>query len=166
MRFSCFYWFIMTLVIFSSTNISLKLLTVFTDLINLEVTLSEVILSFNALYAFLSGGPENVSTSISPATALSNGTLYTDRGSSVTLRCSGSSYPSQHLTWAFSGDSSSNDSLVSGSGSSLEFTIQNIQPSAQGVYSCMAHNPVSNVTVISRKELLVYCKYHKQDNLL
>uniref|UniRef100_A0A3Q2VDQ4 V-set and immunoglobulin domain containing 10 n=1 Tax=Haplochromis burtoni TaxID=8153 RepID=A0A3Q2VDQ4_HAPBU len=121
-----------------------------------QVTLSEVILSFNALYAFLSGGPENVSTSISPATALSNGTLYTDRGSSVTLRCSGSSYPSQHLTWAFSGDSSSNDSLVSGSGSSLEFTIQNIQPSAQGVYSCMAHNPVSNMTVISRTELLVY----------
>ncbi|XP_005743115.1 V-set and immunoglobulin domain-containing protein 10 isoform X2 [Pundamilia nyererei] len=104
----------------------------------------------------VTSGPENVSTSISPATALSNGTLYTDRGSSVTLRCSGSSYPSQHLTWAFSGDSSSNDSLVSGSGSSLEFTIQNIQPSAQGVYSCRAHNPVSNVTVISRKELLVY----------
>ncbi|XP_039906574.1 V-set and immunoglobulin domain-containing protein 10 isoform X2 [Simochromis diagramma] len=104
----------------------------------------------------VTNGPENVSTSISPATALSNGTLYTDRGSSVTLKCSGSSYPSQHLTWAFSGDSSSNDSLVSGSGSSLEFTIQNIQPSAQGVYSCRAHNPVSNVTVISRTELLVY----------
>lgn len=104
----------------------------------------------------VTSGPENVSTSISPATALSNGTFYTDRGSSVTLKCSGSSYPSQHLTWAFRGDLSSNDSLVSGSGSSLEFTIQNIQPSAQGVYSCRAHNPVSNVTVISSTELLVY----------
>lgn len=104
----------------------------------------------------VTSGPENVSTSISPATALSNRTLFTYRGSSVTLRCSSSSYLSQHLTWAFRGDSSSNDSLVSGSGSSLEFTIQDIQPSAQGFYSCRAHNPVSNVTVDSSTELLVY----------
>uniref|UniRef100_A0A3Q0T605 V-set and immunoglobulin domain containing 10 n=1 Tax=Amphilophus citrinellus TaxID=61819 RepID=A0A3Q0T605_AMPCI len=116
----------------------------------------QVTLSVNALYVFISGGSENVSTSISPATALPNGTLFTSRGSSLTLNCSRSSYPSQQLTWAFRGDSSSNDSLLSGSGSWLDFRIENIQASAQGVYSCMAHNPVSNQTVSKSTELLVY----------
>ncbi|XP_030593818.1 V-set and immunoglobulin domain-containing protein 10 isoform X2 [Archocentrus centrarchus] len=104
----------------------------------------------------VSSGSENVSTSISPATALPNGTLFTSRGSSLTLNCSRSSHPSQQLTWAFRGDSSSNDSLLSGSGSWLDFRIENIQASAQGVYSCMAHNPVSNQTVSKSTELLVY----------
>ncbi|XP_029295730.1 V-set and immunoglobulin domain-containing protein 10 [Cottoperca gobio] len=101
-------------------------------------------------------GPENVSASISPATALSNGTLIVCRGSSVSFNCSGSSYPSQQLTWAFRGASFSNESLVSTSGSWLDFRIENIQPSAQGVYSCRANNTVSLQTVNTSTQLLVY----------
>lgn len=104
----------------------------------------------------VTSGPENVSLSIGPATALSNGTLIVYRGSSVTFNCSGSSYPSQELTWAFRGDSSSNNSLVSASGPWLDFRLEDIQPSAQGVYSCRAHNPVSHQAVNKSMQLLVY----------
>lgn len=104
----------------------------------------------------VTSGPENVSTSITPTTALSNGTLIAHRGSSISFNCSGSSYPSQQLTWAFRGASSSNDSLVSTSGSWLDFRIEDIQPSAQGVYSCRANNTVSHQAVDKATELLVY----------
>lgn len=104
----------------------------------------------------VAGGPENVSTSVSPATSLSNGTLFAIRGSSVTFNCSASSYPSQQLTWGFTGASSSNASLVSRSGSWLDLRIDDIQPSAQGVYSCSARNNVSQQTVNKSSELLVY----------
>lgn len=111
----------------------------------------------------LSGGPENVSTSIGPATALSNGTLIVYRGSAVSFNCSGSSYPSQQLTWAFSGASSSNESLASTSGSWLDFRIEDVQPSAQGVYSCRAENAFSHQTVNKSTQLLVYCKYREKN---
>uniref|UniRef100_A0A3P8SSX5 V-set and immunoglobulin domain containing 10 n=1 Tax=Amphiprion percula TaxID=161767 RepID=A0A3P8SSX5_AMPPE len=104
----------------------------------------------------VASGPENVSTSVSPATSLSNGTLFAVRGSSVTFNCSASSYPSQQLTWGFTGASSSNASLVSSSGSWLDLRIDDIQPSAQGVYSCSARNNVSQQTVNRSSELLVY----------
>ncbi|XP_040897794.1 V-set and immunoglobulin domain-containing protein 10 [Toxotes jaculatrix] len=104
----------------------------------------------------VTSGPENVSMSIGPATALSNGTLIAYRGSTVSFTCSGSSYPSQRLTWAFRGASSSNDSLVSTSGSSLDYRIENIQPSAQGVYTCRANNTVSHQAVNKSTQLLVY----------
>nr|XP_046241493.1 V-set and immunoglobulin domain-containing protein 10 [Scatophagus argus] len=104
----------------------------------------------------VAGGPENVSTSIGPATALSNGTLITYRGSTVSFNCSGSSYPSQQLTWTFTGASASNGSLVSSSGSSLHYRIDNIQPGAQGVYSCRAQNTFSLQEVNKSTELLVY----------
>lgn len=110
---------------------------------------------------FFSGGPENVSTSIDPVTTLSNGTLVALRGSTVLFNCSGSSYPSQQLTWSFKGASSSNNSLVSNSGSWLDFRIEDIQPRSQGVYSCMANNTVSHQAVNKSTQLLVYCKYHK-----
>ncbi|XP_062272972.1 V-set and immunoglobulin domain-containing protein 10 [Scomber scombrus] len=100
--------------------------------------------------------PENVTISVGPATALSNGTLFIFLGSTVNFNCSGSSYPSQQLTLAFRGASSSNNSLVSTSGSWLDFKITDIQPSAQGVYSCLAQNPVSGQTVNKSTELLVY----------
>ncbi|XP_029367511.1 V-set and immunoglobulin domain-containing protein 10 isoform X2 [Echeneis naucrates] len=103
----------------------------------------------------VTAGPENVFLSVSPATT-SNGTVVVYRGSAVTFNCSGTSYPSQQLTLAFRGSSSSNDSLVSGSGDWLVFTIEDIQPSAQGVYSCRAHNDVSHETVNRSVELLVY----------
>ncbi|XP_051279854.1 V-set and immunoglobulin domain-containing protein 10 [Dicentrarchus labrax] len=104
----------------------------------------------------VTSGPENVSTSIGPATALSNGTLIAYRGSTVSFNCSGVSYPSQQLTWAFRGASSSNESLVSTSGSWLDFRIEDIQPSAQGVYSCRAHNTFSHQAVNKSTQLLVY----------
>lgn len=104
-----------------------------------------------------------MSTSIGPATALSNGTLIAYRGSSVSFNCSGSSYPSQQLTWVFSGGASSMESLVSTSGPWLDFGLKDIQPSAQGVYSCRAHNTVSHQAVNKSTQLLVYCKYHGQN---
>ncbi|XP_071339812.1 V-set and immunoglobulin domain-containing protein 10 isoform X2 [Trachinotus anak] len=104
----------------------------------------------------VTSGPENVSTSIGPATALSNGTLVVYRGLTISFNCSGSSYPSQQLTWAFRGASSSNDSLVSASGAWLDYRIEDIQPSAQGVYSCRARNTVSHQAVNKSTQLLVY----------
>ncbi|XP_042337466.1 V-set and immunoglobulin domain-containing protein 10-like, partial [Plectropomus leopardus] len=103
-----------------------------------------------------SGGPENVAVSISPSTALSNGTLIVHRGSSVSFNCSGSSYPSQQLTWTFTGASSSNESLASGSGPWLNLRIEDIQPSAQGLYSCRVHNNVSHQAANTSTQLLVY----------
>ncbi|KAK1893049.1 V-set and immunoglobulin domain containing protein 10 [Dissostichus eleginoides] len=104
----------------------------------------------------VTNGPENVSLSIGPATALSNGTLIVYRGSTVSFNCSGSSYPSQQLTWAFRGAGSSNQSLASAPGPWLDFRIQNVQPSAQGVYSCKANNTVSLQAANKSTELLVY----------
>ncbi|XP_028271063.1 V-set and immunoglobulin domain-containing protein 10 isoform X3 [Parambassis ranga] len=104
----------------------------------------------------VTSGPESVSTSITSTTTLSNGTLYTKKGSLVSFNCSASSYPSQRLTWAFRGASSSNDSLVSASGSWLDFRIENVQPGDQGVYSCRAENTVSHETANKSTELLVY----------
>ncbi|XP_038558369.1 V-set and immunoglobulin domain-containing protein 10 [Micropterus salmoides] len=104
----------------------------------------------------VASGPENVSVSISPATALPNGTLFTYRGSKVSFECSSFSYPSQQLTWAFRGASSSNESLLSTSGSRLNYSIDNIQPSAQGFYSCRANNTISHQAVNKSTELLVY----------
>ncbi|KAG8011908.1 V-set and immunoglobulin domain-containing protein 10 [Nibea albiflora] len=49
----------------------------------------------------VASGPENVSTSIGPATALSNGTLIAFGGTTISFNCSGSSYPSQELRWSF-----------------------------------------------------------------
>ncbi|XP_071753831.2 V-set and immunoglobulin domain-containing protein 10 [Centroberyx gerrardi] len=101
-------------------------------------------------------GPENVSTSIGPAAALPNGTFVTYRGSNVSFNCSSSSYPSHNLSWSFSGASSSNGSLVSGAGSWLDFRIEDIQPAAQGEYSCRAQNTVSLQAANRSTQLLVY----------
>ncbi|CAJ1069481.1 V-set and immunoglobulin domain-containing protein 10 isoform X2 [Xyrichtys novacula] len=101
-------------------------------------------------------GPENISTSISPATTLPNRTLTVHQGSSVSFSCSASSYPSQQLTWSFRGATSSNESLVSSSGSFLDFRIDDIQPSNQGVYTCTAYNNFTKQVVNQSSELLVY----------
>ncbi|XP_036953773.1 V-set and immunoglobulin domain-containing protein 10 [Acanthopagrus latus] len=104
----------------------------------------------------VTSGPEGLSASIGPATALSNGTLIAYKGSTVTFNCSGTAYPSVQLSWAFSGASFSNDSLVSTSGSFLKFRMEDIQPSAQGVYSCRAQNTLTHQTLNKSTELLVY----------
>lgn len=104
----------------------------------------------------VTSGPENMSASIGPASVLSNGTLTVRRGSTITFNCSSSSYPTQQLTWAFRGATSSNETLASASRSWLDFRIEDIQPSAQGLYSCRAHNTVSQQAVNKSTELLVY----------
>ncbi|XP_032372995.1 V-set and immunoglobulin domain-containing protein 10 [Etheostoma spectabile] len=101
-------------------------------------------------------GPEKISVSIFPATALSNGTLIAYQGSTVFFNCSGSSYPSQQLTWTFSGNSSSNKLLFTDSKSWLYFRIEDIQARAQGIYSCSANNTVSHQTANKSTQLLVY----------
>ncbi|CAN9512956.1 unnamed protein product [Ophioblennius macclurei] len=114
--------------------------------------------SFQAVVLLqVASGPDNVSISIGgTVTRLSNGTLFTSRGSNVSFLCSGSSYPSQELTLAFSGASSSNVSMASASSASLAFSKGNIQPGDQGVYSCQAHNNVSHQRAINSMPLLVY----------
>ncbi|KAM4616094.1 V-set and immunoglobulin domain-containing protein 10 [Polymixia lowei] len=102
------------------------------------------------------GGPENVSTSIGPATVLSNGTHVVYLGSAVSFNCSSYSYPSQNLSWRFHGANSSNDSLASGSGSWLDFRMEDIQPSAQGEYICRAQNTLSHREADRSTQLLVY----------
>ncbi|XP_074526887.1 V-set and immunoglobulin domain-containing protein 10 [Halichoeres trimaculatus] len=104
----------------------------------------------------VASGPANISTSITPSTALSNRTLIVHRDSTVSFNCSASSYPAQLLTWSFRGATSSNESLVSSSGSWLDFRIDHIQPSDQGVYTCRANNSVSSQAVNESTELLVY----------
>ncbi|KAG7236492.1 hypothetical protein INR49_000866 [Caranx melampygus] len=101
-------------------------------------------------------GPDRVSTSIDPGHVLPNGTIIVYQGSSISFNCSASSYPSQQLTWAFTGASSSNVSLTSGSRAWLVYRIEDVQPSAQGVYSCTANNTVSYQAVNRSSQLLVY----------
>ncbi|XP_056150884.1 V-set and immunoglobulin domain-containing protein 10 [Lampris incognitus] len=100
----------------------------------------------------VAGGPQNVSTSISPATTLPNGTFIVSQGSNVSFNCSSSSYPSQNLSWVSPG----NRSLVSGGGSWLDFRIKDVQPSDQGEYICGARNSLSHRTASQSTQLLVY----------
>ncbi|KAM7018130.1 V-set and immunoglobulin domain-containing protein 10 [Tautogolabrus adspersus] len=104
----------------------------------------------------VASGPENVSTSISPASTLSNWTLTVHRGTTVSFNCSAYSYPTQELTWSFRGATSNNKSLASSSRSWLDFRIDNIQPSNQGLYTCMANNTFTHQAVNKDTELLVY----------
>lgn len=114
--------------------------------------------TFHARVLFqVASGPDNVSISIDPGAVLPNGTHTSISGSSVFFICSGVSYPSGELTLSFSGLMYSNKSLANNTGKSImEHRIDNIQPSAQGIYSCIAHNQVSNQNVTKSAELLVY----------
>lgn len=114
--------------------------------------------SYRETCCFFSGGPGNVTTSISPTTVLPNGTLVAYRGSAVSFICAGPSGPSQQLTLAFTGAAARNNSLISTSGSLLDFRIKDIQPSDQGTYTCRAANTTSQHVLERSTELLVYCK--------
>ncbi|XP_056890004.1 V-set and immunoglobulin domain-containing protein 10 isoform X2 [Takifugu flavidus] len=100
--------------------------------------------------------PGNLTTSISPASALSNGTLFVSRGSDVSFNCSTSSGSSRELAWAFRGAAASNGSLVSTSGPWLVFRIAAIQPGDQGLYVCSSLDNVTQQGVEASSELLVY----------
>nr|XP_057925625.1 V-set and immunoglobulin domain-containing protein 10 isoform X2 [Doryrhamphus excisus] len=105
----------------------------------------------------VASAPANMSMSIVPATLLSNGTLVTYRGSTVSFHCAASSYPSQRLTWIFRGVSAGDGSLVSTAEASwLDFRLKDIQADAQGVYSCTANNTVSHQAANKSAQLLVY----------
>ncbi|KAJ0019918.1 hypothetical protein NQD34_007487 [Periophthalmus magnuspinnatus] len=101
-------------------------------------------------------GPDNVSFSVDPAVVLPNGTFTVVRGAAVYFMCSGRSYPSPELRLTFSGASNSSRSVVNNTGAVLEYSTQNIQPSAQGNYTCSAHNPVSHQRHEKSAEVLVY----------
>uniref|UniRef100_A0AAV2MQG3 Ig-like domain-containing protein n=1 Tax=Knipowitschia caucasica TaxID=637954 RepID=A0AAV2MQG3_KNICA len=105
----------------------------------------------------VASGPDNVSIAITPAGVLPNGTFTTFRGESVYIICAGVSYPAQELTLSFNGLTNSTTSLVNHTGNEvLEYRMDNIQPSAQGIYSCMAHNEVSDQKGNKSAEVLVY----------
>ncbi|XP_020774733.2 V-set and immunoglobulin domain-containing protein 10 isoform X1 [Boleophthalmus pectinirostris] len=106
-------------------------------------------------------GPANVSLVIDPVqkypTVLPNGTYTIIKGSSVYFMCSAFSYPSQELTLAFTGLTNGSRSLVNNTGQPLlEYRTENIQPSAQGIYSCIAQNNVSHQETNKSAEVLVY----------
>ncbi|XP_054628429.1 V-set and immunoglobulin domain-containing protein 10 isoform X1 [Dunckerocampus dactyliophorus] len=105
----------------------------------------------------VASAPANVSISIVPTTLLSNGTLVTYRGSTVSFHCVASSYPSQHLTWTFRGAGAGNGSLASTAEAPwLDFRLKDIQADAQGVYSCTANNTVTHQAANKSAQLLVY----------
>lgn len=105
----------------------------------------------------VASGPESVSILINSGDLLPNGTHAFIKGALVVFICSGDSYPSQELTLSFTGLMDRDKSLVNSTGKSLlEYTIDNVQPSAQGIYTCIAHNQVSHQRVKKSAELLVY----------
>ncbi|XP_048851780.1 V-set and immunoglobulin domain-containing protein 10 [Brienomyrus brachyistius] len=97
-------------------------------------------------------GPVQVVMDIQPATALTHDTFFVNNGSSVTIRCSSKSNPSQNLSLIFEDVKI----LTSSPLSSLEFHLHNIQPTNQGLYRCVARNLLSNVTVTNTTQLFVY----------
>uniref|UniRef100_A0A8C6TUY8 Ig-like domain-containing protein n=1 Tax=Neogobius melanostomus TaxID=47308 RepID=A0A8C6TUY8_9GOBI len=108
------------------------------------------------MFVFL-GGPDNVSISVDSGDVLPNGTYTFIKGSPVFIICSGVSYPSPDLSLSFNGLVYSNKSLANNTGKSLmEYRIDSIQPNAQGIYSCIAHNTLSHHRVNKSAELLVY----------
>lgn len=99
---------------------------------------------------------DNVSVVIDTHYVLPNGTYTAIKGSTVYIICSGDSYPSPELTLSFTGLMYSNNSLGNNTGSQMEYIIENVQPEAQGIYTCAAHNQVSHQRVNSSAALLVY----------
>lgn len=106
----------------------------------------------------ISEGPTSVSLAVKPATLLPNGTLYVKQGLDVYFNCSSESFPSQNLTWTVEDVALDGYERASGNKSFLDFSIRNIQPSDQGMYTCTSQNTLSKTTVNKSQELLVYCK--------
>ncbi|XP_043094151.1 V-set and immunoglobulin domain-containing protein 10 isoform X2 [Puntigrus tetrazona] len=101
-------------------------------------------------------GPTSVSLAIQPAALLPNGTLYVKKGADVHFNCSSESVPSQNLAWTVKDLALDSDDRATGNKSFLEFSINNIQPSDQGTYTCTSQNALSKTTVNKSQELLVY----------
>lgn len=108
--------------------------------------------------SFSSGDPEHLTTSVGPASALPNGTLFVFRGSCVSFNCSASSGSPRRLSWAFRGASGDNGSLVSAAGPHLNFRIAAVEPRHQGIYVCRAPEDGGQPEVTAITQLLVYCE--------
>ncbi|XP_056110726.1 V-set and immunoglobulin domain-containing protein 10 [Rhinichthys klamathensis goyatoka] len=104
----------------------------------------------------IADGPTSISLDIRPATLLKNGTLFVNKSSNVYFLCSSESHPSQNLTWTVENLAQDNPDRASGNKSALEFSISEIQPQDQGMYTCTSQNPLSMTTVNKSQELLVY----------
>ncbi|XP_074868651.1 V-set and immunoglobulin domain-containing protein 10 [Carettochelys insculpta] len=105
----------------------------------------------------VASGPSSVTVSISPSTALPNGTVYVDRRRAVAFNCTASgSHPEPTIGWTFQQPSSAPETFTEVNGSSTFFTLQNLSLDLQGNYSCTARNPLSGSSQTSTTELLVY----------
>ncbi|KAM4746499.1 V-set and immunoglobulin domain-containing protein 10 isoform 1-T1 [Anableps anableps] len=104
----------------------------------------------------VSSGPDRIYTTIYPAVVLPNRTLVAERGTTLSFKCMTLSYPSQQLNLTFSGALTNNTTLASTIRPVLDYTIENIQPKSQGVYTCSSLKPNSNHRVNNSTELLVY----------
>ncbi|XP_017283256.1 V-set and immunoglobulin domain-containing protein 10 isoform X1 [Kryptolebias marmoratus] len=104
----------------------------------------------------ITSAPSITAMHISWDIRLPNGTLIINQGTPVSIHCEASSSPSQQLSLTFSGAPSGNNTLNSTSRSSLDFRIEKVQRSSQGVYTCSAVDTVSNLTAQRSAELLVY----------
>uniref|UniRef100_A0A8C9V7C5 V-set and immunoglobulin domain containing 10 n=1 Tax=Scleropages formosus TaxID=113540 RepID=A0A8C9V7C5_SCLFO len=90
------------------------------------------------LYYIFAGDPVNVTTAIKPTDVVSKGILSVRKDSDVSFTCS------------------NEDTLASGTESSLEFKLNSIQPAYQGRYSCKVQNVISNHIAVKSTQLFVY----------
>ncbi|XP_067406232.1 V-set and immunoglobulin domain-containing protein 10 [Emydura macquarii macquarii] len=104
----------------------------------------------------VASGPSHVTISISPSTALPNGTVYVDKRDTVTFSCTSDSYPEPTMGWTSQPPNSTLETPPAVSGSSTVFILRNLSSRFQGNYSCSARNPLSGSSRTSTKELLVY----------
>ena len=110
--------------------------------------------SLSVTSRYFLGGPLNVTAVVRPVSLrLPNGTQVVYRGSNVSMNCSSQSFPAQNLSWSFHGASQ-----VQGWGAWLDLKLDDIQPSAQGEYTCTARNALSQKAVSWSALLLVYCR--------
>lgn len=125
-------------------------------LCNDSLLLNQTMQRQKAIQLLFASGPNNLWTGIKPATALPDGKMFVQKGSTVSFNCSSESYPSQTLSWIFQGLASNSSFLSFGNSSSLEFSLLNIQPIDEGTYSCVSQNALSNQTASKSTTLLVY----------
>uniref|UniRef100_A0A8C8SUV6 V-set and immunoglobulin domain containing 10 n=1 Tax=Pelusios castaneus TaxID=367368 RepID=A0A8C8SUV6_9SAUR len=104
----------------------------------------------------VASGPSRMTVTISPSTALPNGTVYVDKRDAVTFNCTSDSHPVPTVGWTFQPPSSALEMFTEVNGSTTVFTLSNLSLSFQGNYSCSAKNPLSGSNQTSTTELLVY----------
>uniref|UniRef100_A0A8D0G5S5 V-set and immunoglobulin domain containing 10 n=1 Tax=Sphenodon punctatus TaxID=8508 RepID=A0A8D0G5S5_SPHPU len=104
----------------------------------------------------VASGPSSMSVSISPTTALPNGTLYLEKSTMVNFTCISDSHPAPILEWTFQPSSDHPEKFTEVNSSSNYFVLYHASPGFQGNYSCSAKNPLSGYTQTETRELLVY----------